>query len=72
MELNVTVDLGVSGDSRWRAAVLAVHEAQTRYLELLQGNLLQDPDADDRALELAWLELWRAEQRRDSILYLAP
>ena len=71
MASNAPIDSLPSGDSHWRAAVLAVHAAQKRYLELLEDEGLDGPDAADRALELAWLELWRAEQRRDSILYLA-
>jgi len=53
-------------DLRWRAAVLAVSEAQRRYLALLEGD-----ETDERELELAWLALWRAEHRRDSIAYLS-
>jgi hypothetical protein len=53
-------------DLRWRAAVLAVYRAQRRYLALLEAE-----QADDRELELAWLALWRAEQRRDSMVYLS-
>jgi hypothetical protein len=61
------LDAGTAAvDLRWRAAVLAVDRAQRRYLALLEAER-----ADERALELAWLALWRAEQRRDSIVYLS-
>ena len=61
------LDAGTAAvDLRWRAAVLAVSEAQQRYLVLLEAD-----GTDERELELAWLALWRAEHRRDSIVYLS-
>jgi hypothetical protein len=51
------------GDLQWRAAVLAVHTAQSHYLELMKAV-----DANERDVDLAWLALWKAEQRRDDIL----
>jgi hypothetical protein len=63
MTIPMTTDSGAISDVGWRAAVLEVHQAQTRYLALLKAEV-----ADDRDLELAWLALWRAEQRRDSML----
>jgi hypothetical protein len=50
---------------QWRAAILAVHRAQLRYQELLNS-----PSAAERAVELAWLALYRAERRRDAVLQL--
>ena len=50
---------------QWRAAILAVHRAQQLYQELLNS-----PSAAERAVELAWLALWRAERRRDAVLQL--
>ena len=67
MATSVALDAGTAAvDLRWRAAVLAVYEAQRRYLALLGAD-----QSDERELELAWLALWRAEQRRDSIVYLS-
>ncbi|HZF16610.1 MAG TPA: hypothetical protein VE046_11765 [Steroidobacteraceae bacterium] len=63
MMMNLTTDSGAASDSSWRTAVLEVHQAQTRYLALLEADV-----AEDRDLELAWLALWRAEQRRDSLM----
>lgn len=63
MTIPMTTDSASTGDVGWRAAVLEVHRAQMRYLALLEADV-----ADDRDLELAWLALWRAEQRRDSML----
>jgi len=63
MTIPITTESGSAGDVGWRAAVLEVHHAQTRYLALLEADA-----ADNRDLELAWLALWRAEQRRDSLL----
>lgn len=52
-------------DFGWRSAILDVYQAQRHYLALLEAD-----HADERELELAWLALWRAEQRRDSVLCL--
>jgi hypothetical protein len=48
---------------RWRAALLSVHRAETRYLALSR-----DPSAPTRTVELAWLDWWRAQRRRDQVL----
>jgi len=48
---------------QWRRAVLAVHDAQRAYRELLE-----DRDAPDHLVDRAWLVLWRAERHRDHIL----
>jgi hypothetical protein len=43
--------------------VLALHDAQRAYRELLE-----DRDAPERLVDRAWLALWRAERHRDHIL----
>jgi hypothetical protein len=50
-------------EHQWRRAVLALRDAQRAYCELLE-----DRDAPDRLVDLAWLDLWRAERHRDHIL----
>jgi len=59
--------------SQWRAAALAVFHAQERYFELLRVS--EEAPADDwtdRAVDLAWLALWRAERQRDELLKRPP
>ena len=64
-------DASMDGENRepaqiqWRAAILAVQRAAERYRELLDT-----PTAAERAIDLAWLALWRAERQRDAVLEL--
>lgn len=50
-------------DRQWRRAVLAVHHAELAYRQLLA-----DAQAPQRRVDLAWLDLWRAERHRDHLL----
>jgi len=51
------------GDTPWRDAVVEVEAAQQEYVRLLMSATIDDPQFDR-----AWLRLWRAERRRDTLL----
>jgi len=50
-------------ERQWRRAVLTLRGAEIAYRQLLD-----DVDAPEREVDLAWLNLWRAERRRDHLL----
>jgi hypothetical protein len=50
-------------DTPWRDAVVEVEAAQQEYVRLLMSATIDDPQFDR-----AWLRLWRAERRRDTLL----
>ena len=51
------------GETQWRAAVVEVEAAHQQYVRLLMSATVDDPD-----FGRAWLRLWRAERRRDTLL----
>jgi hypothetical protein len=55
---------GAAGrETQWRAAVVEVEAAHQEYVRLLMSATVDDPQFDR-----AWLRLWRAERRRDTLL----
>ena len=49
-------------DQRWRAALIAAAQARRDY-----EAIADSPNADERAVDLLWLQLWRAERARDEV-----
>ena len=46
---------------RWNEAIVAVIKAQIAY-----ADLMSQPDLDEKALDAAWLRLWRAREQERS------
>jgi len=63
MALDLDRDPLATLERRWSRATVAVARAQAHY-----QNLQNTADADEKTEARAWLRLWKAEQRKRTIL----